>query len=133
MRGANATFMQVDAVDMHFPDASFDVVVSTLSLHHWSDPLQVLREIKRVLKPGGTAFILDLRRDANAVYWGIAHLVTRWMVPRRLQEAGEPVASFSASYTPCETALLAYKAGWDDPRVSSGPTWMVLEWEKTGE
>ncbi|HKQ18059.1 MAG TPA: methyltransferase domain-containing protein, partial [Solirubrobacterales bacterium] len=42
-------------------DGSFDVVVSTLSLHHWSDPAAVFAEIGRVLRPGGVALVYDLR------------------------------------------------------------------------
>jgi SAM-dependent methyltransferase len=48
----------VDALP--FADQEFDGVVSTLSLHHWSDPASGLAEIHRVLKPGGEARIYDL-------------------------------------------------------------------------
>jgi SAM-dependent methyltransferase len=43
-----------------FADASFDVVVSTLSMHHWADPAAGLTEIARVLRPGGRALVWDL-------------------------------------------------------------------------
>ncbi len=51
-----------DAGRMPFPDASFDGVVSSGSLHHWDDPLTVFNELARVLKPGGIALIRDTHR-----------------------------------------------------------------------
>jgi SAM-dependent methyltransferase len=53
-------FLVGDAGDLPFSDASVDVVVSTLSMHHWSDPAEVFSEIDRVLRPGGVALIYDL-------------------------------------------------------------------------
>lgn len=54
-------FQLADAAAMPLEDASFDVAVSTLSLHHWADPGAVFAELGRVLRPGGTALIYDLR------------------------------------------------------------------------
>jgi SAM-dependent methyltransferase len=49
-----------DAASLPFDDASVDLVVSTLSLHHWSQPSDAFAEIARVLRPGGVALIYDV-------------------------------------------------------------------------
>jgi SAM-dependent methyltransferase len=54
-------FLLADGAALPLPDASFDVAVSTLSLHHWAEPATVFAEIARVLRPGGVALIYDLR------------------------------------------------------------------------
>jgi SAM-dependent methyltransferase len=55
------SFVLGDVAALPFPDASFDLVVSTLSMHHWSDPRAGLSEIGRVLRPGGRVLVWDLR------------------------------------------------------------------------
>ncbi len=55
------SFVVGDVASLPFPDGSFDLVVSTLSLHHWADPTAGFREIGRVLRPGGRALVWDFR------------------------------------------------------------------------
>ena len=49
-----------DVAALPHPDQSFDLVVSTLSMHHWADPTAGLAESNRVLRPQGRALIWDL-------------------------------------------------------------------------
>jgi ubiquinone/menaquinone biosynthesis C-methylase UbiE len=63
--GNRVTFHRANAADLPFDDGSFDLVLSTLSLHHWSRPLECLTEIHRVLKPQHEAWIYDARRDTT--------------------------------------------------------------------
>jgi len=55
---ARSSFVATNAEDLPFVDNYFDRVVLTCLLHHLSNPLTCLREVKRVVKPGGHISIL---------------------------------------------------------------------------
>lgn len=54
-----------DVHQMPFPENSFDAVYCSAAFKNFSDPLQALREIHRVLRPGASATIVDLRKDVS--------------------------------------------------------------------
>lgn len=47
---------------LEFPDASFDLIVITFSLHHWDDVDAAVPELARVLRPGGQLYVYDFQR-----------------------------------------------------------------------
>jgi ubiquinone/menaquinone biosynthesis C-methylase UbiE len=49
----------INAMDIDFPDNTFDIVYASNLLHHIPDPKLTLREMHRVLKPGGLACFWD--------------------------------------------------------------------------
>jgi ubiquinone/menaquinone biosynthesis C-methylase UbiE len=56
----NLTWLVGDAVPLPFPDASFSVVVTRYSFHHFLDPKAVLTEMVRVGRPGGRVVVIDV-------------------------------------------------------------------------
>lgn len=56
----NIEFRKGDVEKLPFADASFDVVTTRLSAHHWPNPLSALREFRRVLRPNGRLLISDI-------------------------------------------------------------------------
>jgi SAM-dependent methyltransferase len=56
----NLSWKTGDAVPLPFPDASFSLVVTRYSFHHFLDPLAALREMARVCRPGGTVLAVDV-------------------------------------------------------------------------
>ena len=58
--------VHADVRALPFTDGAFDLVVSTLSLHHWRSPAEGLRECLRATAPGGRCWIYDLRTDVSA-------------------------------------------------------------------
>jgi len=48
------------AESLPLPDASVDLALSTFSFHHWEDQVQGVREMRRVLRPGGRFLLADV-------------------------------------------------------------------------
>ena len=70
-------FVEADLTKLPFEDASLDAAVIMLVLHHVEEPLDVIRETSRVLRPGGRALIVDMvqhERDDYRHDMGHLHL-----------------------------------------------------------
>jgi ubiquinone/menaquinone biosynthesis C-methylase UbiE len=65
--GADVEFHTAIVEALPFPDTQFDVVLSTLMLHHLPRPVreQCAREMRRVLKPGGRVLAVDFTTPAR--------------------------------------------------------------------
>ncbi|QGU88804.1 class I SAM-dependent methyltransferase [Erwinia sorbitola] len=50
-----------------FAESEFDIVISRYSAHHWHDVGSALREVRRVLKPGGKAIFMDVSAPGHPV------------------------------------------------------------------
>lgn len=57
----NLSFVEGDAENLPFPDASFDVVINVESSHCYGDMSRFVREVERVLRPGGLFGWVDMR------------------------------------------------------------------------
>lgn len=64
---ANITTQHGYAEVLPFNDGSFDIVISRYSAHHWHDVGKALREVKRVLKPGGMVIFMDVMSPGHPV------------------------------------------------------------------
>ena len=63
--GMRVDFRRGNVSDMPFSDEAFDFVFCRAAFKNFSEPKRALQEMYRVLKPGGQALIIDLRRDAS--------------------------------------------------------------------
>jgi len=63
--GVAVEFRHGNASDMPFEADAFDFIICVAAFKNFTEPVQALREMHRVLKPGGKALISDLRGDAS--------------------------------------------------------------------
>ncbi len=119
-------FREGDVARLPFEDGELDIVVSTLSLHHWSDTRKAFTEIKRVLKPGGWAMLFDLRRDAQRRYLWLMKFVTSMVAPPGLRRIREPLGSLLSSYTLEEVETMLHDSPFMNWDVEGGGMWMFI-------
>jgi ubiquinone/menaquinone biosynthesis C-methylase UbiE len=63
--GVAVDFQLGNASSMPFPADSYDLLVCRAAFKNFSQPVKALSEMHRVLKPGGKALVIDLRKDAS--------------------------------------------------------------------
>jgi ubiquinone/menaquinone biosynthesis C-methylase UbiE len=63
--GVQADFKQGSASKLPFPSKSFDFLLCRAAFKNFAKPVEALQEMCRVLRPGGRALIIDLKRNAS--------------------------------------------------------------------
>jgi len=72
---ANISFKVGDIHSLPFPDNSFDIAHAHQVLQHIADPIQALREMRRVVKPGG---IVACRESASFTWYPESEGLEAW-------------------------------------------------------
>jgi demethylmenaquinone methyltransferase/2-methoxy-6-polyprenyl-1,4-benzoquinol methylase len=80
-RHAEASFVEGDAMNLPFADASFDVLSIAFGIRNVSEPARALREFRRVLSPGGRLVILEFGEPRQGVLRWLNSVYTHRVMP----------------------------------------------------
>ncbi len=72
----NVEILQMDAMNMDFPDNHFDSVIAAYVISVVPDPVQVLKEMMRVCKKGGKIVFINHFKNDNPIVAGIERLIS---------------------------------------------------------
>lgn len=72
----NLTFQQADGLSLPIPDQSLDAVFANMYLHHMPEPLAAIKEMVRLLRPGGRLVITDM--DIHPYEWMKTEMADVW-------------------------------------------------------
>jgi demethylmenaquinone methyltransferase/2-methoxy-6-polyprenyl-1,4-benzoquinol methylase len=117
----NLEFIEGDALKLPFDDASFDASTIAFGLRNLADPVRGLSEMRRVVKPGGRAVVLEFVRPPQ----GPVGMGYRLYLKTLLPMIGGAISGDRTAYrylsdtidsyrTPDELGDMAFAAGWSD-------------------
>ena len=118
--GVDVRFQLGNAAALPLEDASVDFVVCRAAFKNFSEPQKALMEMRRVLRPGGQALLIDMRRDASMAEvkeyvdgLGVSRL-NRWMMMFVFRNV-----LVKRAYPLEEFHHMAIEAGWVQPRIDT--------------
>ncbi len=95
-----------NASAMPFEDGGFDLTFCQAAFKNFSEPVRAIAEMYRVLRPGGTAIIVDMRRDATQLdiehelekmhLGAVDRLMTRWTFEQMLLKSAYRVSDMES-------------------------------------
>ena len=119
---ARVVFMHGNAAQLSVRHASVDFVVCRAAFKNFTEPVKAMREMLRVLKPGGTAMLIDMRRDApvEELRKYVDGLGVSWF-NRKFMMLTFRGMLIKRAYPLEEIRRMAAEAGWKDVRIETAP------------
>ncbi len=126
VRSRSIVFATADALHLPFPDASFDLITSAFGFRNLVNYEAGLREITRILKPGGEVGILEFSEPGAGPMAGLFRFYFRQVLPH----VGAAISGNKEAYSylpgsvarfpgPTEVSALLRKVGFDKIRATS--------------
>jgi len=120
--GANVVFMQGNAAELPVLKESVDFVVCRAAFKNFTEPVKAMSEMLRVLRPGGTAMLIDMRRDVSIeeLRKYVDGLGVSWF-SRKFMMLTFRGMLIKRAYPLSEIQRMAAEAGWKDVKIETTP------------
>ncbi|GAA3691223.1 demethylmenaquinone methyltransferase/2-methoxy-6-polyprenyl-1,4-benzoquinol methylase [Yimella lutea] len=124
-RRADMAFTAADAMNLPFPDNTFDAVTMSFGLRNVENSVKALAEFHRVTKPGGRVLICEFSTPTNPVFRKVYSEYLMGALPR----IAKPVGSNAESYVYLAESIQAWpdQAGMGAQLQQAG--WSDVEWK----
>jgi ubiquinone/menaquinone biosynthesis C-methylase UbiE len=118
----STVFMQGNAAELPVRKESADFVVCRAAFKNFTEPVKAMREMLRVLRPGGTAMLIDMRRDVSMdeLRKYVGSLGMSWL-NRKFMMLTFRGMLIKRAYPLEEIRQMAAEAGWTDVRIETNP------------
>lgn len=116
--GVQARFVQGSASNMPLPKESFDFLLCRAAFKNFARPVEALKEMRRVLKPGGRGVIIDLKGNASPgeISRGVDAMGLTWM-NRLLTKLAFRTMLLRRAYTREQFEVMLAQAGFSETRI----------------
>lgn len=110
-RGLDIRFEQADVTQLQYPDNQFDICSISFGIRNVSDPVQALREMARVTRPGGKVMVLEFGQVNIPLFGGLYNFYSQKVLPKigglvtGEKDAYEYLQKSSAAF-PCREGFL---------------------------
>jgi ubiquinone/menaquinone biosynthesis C-methylase UbiE len=120
--GVEVRFGLGNASALPVESGSVDFVVCRAAFKNFNEPVKALAEMRRVLRPGGSALVIDLRRDARMDEIGkyVDGLGVSWLNRVCMRFTFRNML-IKRAYRLDEMRQMALEAGWPEPAIESSP------------
>jgi len=117
-----AVFMEGNAAELPVLSESTDFVACRAAFKNFTEPVKAMQEMLRVLRPGGTVMLIDMRRDVSVDE--LRKYINGWGVSwfnRKVMMATFRGMLIKRAYPLEEIKRMAAEAGWKDVRIETTP------------
>jgi ubiquinone/menaquinone biosynthesis C-methylase UbiE len=120
--GVTVEFVRGNAANLPLESTSVDFVVCRAAFKNFTEPVKAMREMMRVLRPGGTALLIDMRRDVSMadIKQYVHNMGLSWF-SRVFTNFTFKHMLIKRAYSLDEIRKMADEAGWKDVRIETNP------------